>query len=56
MSRLAREIGFALVFKAIALTLLYFAFFRHPAGPSVTPSAMADLFKSGGAPTPQSIR
>jgi hypothetical protein len=40
--RLLREIGCALAFKAVALTLLYFAFFGPQNRATLTPEQVAD--------------
>jgi hypothetical protein len=52
-TRLAKEITAALVFKAIALTLIYFAFFAPAQAPGVSAERVAqDLFHAGAPPSP----
>lgn len=46
-SRLRREIAAALLMKAAALALLYFAFFDHSHRPTITPSVMATKLVAG---------
>jgi hypothetical protein len=53
-TRLAKEITAALVFKAIALAALYFAFFAPPHAPEVSPERVAqDLFEAGAPLGPE---
>ena len=51
MSPLGREIGAALLFKAVALAILYLAFFGGSHHADVTPSHMA-AFLFGGSESP----
>lgn len=47
---LAREIGAALIFKAIALAALYFAFFNGPHRQKVTPADMTTFLTQDATP------
>lgn len=51
MPPIRREIGAALAFKAVALAVLYFAFFSGPRHEEVTPSRMAASFFGSDTPT-----
>jgi len=53
MPRLGHEIGAALIFKAVALAILYWAFFGPSRHVEVTPTNMAAfLFGNGPSPSP----
>jgi hypothetical protein len=45
---LSRDIGAALAFKAVALTLIYLLFFSGSRAPVVTPSEMAGFLTDSG--------